>query len=160
MYLRAQNSSDAMIDGVPLSQALGKPNLYPTAYPFSVCKQGGPGRVAFVTINGQNPAVTTLADIADANNVRTLPTAAFTVAVSSGNANDTLAGTGAQKVEVDVLDTSYRLYPLTLELNGQTKVADTVLEATALRINDIRIVQWGTGLQNVGVIYVYDTRTP
>jgi len=157
MYLRAQNNSDAMIDGVPLSQALGKPNLYPTAYPFKVCKQGGPGRVAFVTINGQNPAVTTLADVADANVVRTLPTSAFTVSVSSGSATDTAAGTGAQAVEVDVLDTNYALYTLSFELAGQTKVTDAVLGANALRVNDIRITRWGSGGQNVGVIYVYDS---
>lgn len=154
MYLRAPASSEQMIDGVPILQ-YNKPELYPTAYPFRQCKQGGPGKIAFVTINGQNPAVSTLADVADANNVRTYPSAAFTVAVSSSNAADTAAGTGAQAVEVDVLDTNYALQTLSFELNGQTKVTDVVLGANALRVNDIRITRWGTGTQNVGVIYVY-----
>jgi hypothetical protein len=154
MYLRAQASNEQLIDGVPILQ-YNKPELYPTAYPFKVCKQGGPGKIAFVTINGQAPTVTTLVDVADANVVRTFPTAAFTVAVSSGAAADTAAGTGAQAVEVDVLDTNYALRTLSFELAGQTKVTDVVLGANALRINDIRITRWGTGLSNAGVIYVY-----
>lgn len=156
MYIRAQASTDQLIDGIPIAQ-YNKPELYPTAYPFRQCKQGGPGKIAFVTINGQNPAVSTQADVADANVVRTYPASAFTVSVSSGNAADTAAGTGAQAVEVDVLDTNYAMHTLSFELAGQTEVTDAVLGANALRINDIRITRWGTGASNVGVIYVYDS---
>lgn len=155
MYIRAQSNNDLLIDGIPILQ-YNKPELYPSAYPFNQCSQGRPGKIAFVSINGKNNAVSTLADVAEANNVRTYPTAAFTVAVSSANAADTAAGTGAQAVEVDVLDTEYRLYTLSFELTGQTKVTDVALGANALRINDIRITRWGTGAANAGVIYVYD----
>jgi hypothetical protein len=156
MYIRAQASTDQLIDGIPIAQ-YNKPELYPTHYPFKACKQGGTGKMAFVTINGQAPTVTTLVDVADANVARTYPTAAFTVSVSSGNAADTAAGTGAQAVEVDVLDTNYAMKTLSFELAGQTEVTDVVLGANAWRINDIRITRWGTGASNVGIIYVYDS---
>jgi len=156
MYIRAKSNNAQFIDGTPILE-YARPELYPTAYPFKVCNKGGVGKVAFVSINGQNPAVgASLVDVADANVNRVYPSTAFTVAVSSGSATDTAAGTGAQAVEVDVLDTDYKLYTLSFELAGQTKVTDVVLGANALRINDIRITRWGTGLSNVGVVYVYD----
>jgi hypothetical protein len=157
MYIRSKSNNNQLLDGTPILEH-NRPELYPTAYPFKVCNKGGVGKVAFVSINGQNPAVAaSLVDVADANVNRVYPTAAFTVAVSSASATDTAAGTGAQAVEVDVLDTNYNLYTLSFELAGQTKVADIVLGANALRINDIRITRWGTGLANVGVVYVYDS---
>jgi len=157
MYIRAKANNDLMLDGTPVLEQ-NRPELYPTAYPFRECNKGGGGKVAYVSINGQNPAVgASLVDVADANVNRVYPTTAFTVSVSSGSATDTAAGTGAQAVEVDVLDTDYKLYTLQFELAGQTEVTDVVLGANALRINDIRITRWGTGVANVGVIYVYDS---
>jgi len=156
MYIRAKSNNAQLIDGTPILEH-NRPELYPAAYPFKVCNKGGVGKVAFISINGANPAVgVTLVDVADANVNRVYPSTAFTVAVSSGSATDTATGTGAQAVEVDVLDADYKLYTLSFELAGQTKVTDVVLGATALRINDIRITRWGTGASNVGVVYVYD----
>ena len=156
MYIRAKSNNAQFIDGTPILE-YARPELYPTAYPFKVCNKGGVGKVAVVSINGQNPAVgASLVDVADANVNRVYPSTAFTVGVSSASATDTAAGTGAQAVEVDVLDTDYKLYTLSFELAGQTKVTDVVLGANALRINDIRITRWGSGLSNVGVVYVYD----
>lgn len=155
MYIRSKSNNNQQLDGTQILEH-ARPELYPTAYPFKVCNKGGVGKVAFVSINGANPAVgTTLVDVADANVVRTYPAGAITLAVSSGAAADTAAGTGAQAVEVDVLDTNYNLYTLSFELAGQTKVTDVVLGANAFRVNDIRITRWGTGAANVGVIYVY-----
>lgn len=151
MYLRAENKTDQLVNGRPVLE-YGKANLYPTAFPFDRCNAGSPGTIAFVALTGSNPTVTTAADLWPQNTVRTLPTAAFTIGLSSSNANDTSAGTGARTVEIDYLDANYVPYTVTMTLNGQTKVSG----ATAFRINDIRIKTWGSTLANVGDIYVYD----
>lgn len=155
MYVRAQRDNTNLIDG-KLPQFAGKANLYPTAFPFDRCQQGGPGAIAYVALHGRNPAVTTLADIWDQGGVHTLPTAAFTFGVSSSSASDTAAGTGAQTVEVDIIDANYKAYTFVVALNGQTKVVDTNLVLGSWRINDVRVKSWGSGLSNAGDIYVYD----
>lgn len=158
MYLRSQASKSELIDGIPAIE-YAKPNLYPTAYPFDRCNNGGPGSIAHVALHGYNGAVSTLADLWQQNIVRTFPTAGFTFAVSSSSAADdgAPAGTGALTAEVDVLDTDYIPHTVSIVLNGTTKVEDTSLVGAAFRINDIRITSLGAGGQNAGDIYVYDT---
>lgn len=133
-----------------------RPNLYPTAYPFNSCDRGAPGSIAAISLHGYNSAVTTAVDLWPQNIVRTFPAAGFTIGVSSTSAADTAAGTGARYVQVDFLDTSYVPHTLTIPLNGQTKVSDTLFPSLALRINDVRVVATGTGLGNAGIVYVYD----
>jgi hypothetical protein len=154
--LRTKGNASQVIDG-QLEIDYSKSNLYPTAFPFDRCNKGNPGALAYVSIHGYNNTVTTAADLWPLNIVRTLPTTGFTVGISSANANDTIAGTGARTVEIDILDTSYIPHTITLELNGQTKVVDTNYVGTALRINDMRIASYGTGLANAGIIYGYDS---
>jgi hypothetical protein len=158
MYLRSQRSRDELVGGTPIIE-YARNNLYPTAYPFDRCKDGNPGSIAHVALHGYNGAVTSLADLWQQNIARTYPTAGFTFAVSSSSASDDGApvGTGALEIEVDVLDTDYVPHTIPIVLNGQTKVEDTTLVGNAFRINDIRITAWGTGAQNAGDIYVYDT---
>jgi hypothetical protein len=108
-----------------------------------------------VLIAGANDAVTTsYADVWKQNIVRTNPAAAVVLGVSSGNANDTSAGTGARTVRVTGLDANYNLLQETVTLNGQTKV---VTVGTYLRVNKVEVLTAGTGGVNAGELYVYDT---
>jgi hypothetical protein len=158
MFVRNVLNQDMMIGGRQYRERVGHANTYETAFPFDRCAPGGtPGAVATVAIHGVAPTVTTATDLWAQNIVRTLPTAGFTIGVSSSSADDVLtSGTGAWSVEVDLLDTNYVPHTITMNLNGQTKVSDTAYVATALRINDIRVTGWGTGLANAGEVYVYD----
>lgn len=64
---------------------------------------------------------TTMAPIAMSNNYPT-PTALTTVEILSDNVNDTLAGTGAQKVKVYGLTTAWALTSEIVDMNGTTAV--------------------------------------
>ncbi len=158
MFIKSISDADMMVGGRPYRDRVGHANTYSTAFPFDRCAPGGvSGPVALVSIHGSNPTVTTAADLWAQNTVRTLPTAGFTIGVSSSSTADVnTSGTGAWIVEVDFLDTSYIPHTIQVALNGRTKVVDTTQVLTALRINDIRVTAVGTGLTNAGAIYVYD----
>lgn len=145
------------IDNLSLTERRSKANLYPTAYPFS--KSGlddSPSPIAFCTLAGYAAAVTTLQDLRALGGSRPTPSAGFTVGVSSGNAADTALGTGARTVEVDAIDTDGVPRTIPLALAGQTKVSDTLYVGKIIRIVDVRIMTFGTGLANAGIVYVYD----
>lgn len=161
MFVRTLGDALQVVNGVDYKSLLGKANLYKDSFPFDRAglgqNQPATSAVPFVAIHGVNPAVSSQADLWAYNGIRTFPSAGFTIGVSSSSAADVLtSGTGAWKVEIDVLDTSYALKTITLNLNGQSKVTDTNFVGTAYRINDVRCVDWGTGLVNAGDIYVYD----
>jgi hypothetical protein len=157
MFIRNVRSQDMIVGGVQWREVNARPNIYNNAFPFDRANAGKPRSTAFVAIHGQNGAVTTTADVWAQGGLRTFPSAAFTIGVSSSSANDVLtSGTGAWTVEVDMLDANYIPHTLTLNLNGQTKVSDTNFVLGAWRINDVRVTAWGTGTSNVGDIYVYD----
>lgn len=99
-------------------------------------------------------AVTTESDLWDQNLVATMPAAAVAVGVSSADANDTSAGTGARTVQVSGLDTNYIEVSETVTLTGQTKVVTT---QTFLRVNKIEVLTAGSGGKNAGAVYAYDT---
>lgn len=156
MFIRSPKFDGLWIGG-KLGQNRIANNLYPTAFPFNSCGPNGvASSIAYVSLHGYNATVTTLADLWPQNIVRTLPTAGFTIGVSSSSASDAAAGTGARAVQVDFLDTAYVPHTITVVLNGQTMVSDTTQVATAFRINDIRVVSVGSGATNAGDVYVYD----
>ena len=158
MFIRSPKLDGLWIGGLPSQSRITKANTYATAYPFNSCGANGVAYpVAYISLHGYNAAVTTLTDLWPQGTVRTLPTAGFTIGVSSSSASDTnSAGTGARIVQVDFLDTSYIPHTINVVLNGQTMVSDTTQVATAFRINDIRCVSVGSGTTNAGDIYVYD----
>lgn len=80
-----------------------------------------------------------------------IPTATALEVVSS-SANDTIAGTGVQKVRVNYLDADYTTKSEIIELNGVTPVP--LVDTTILRVNSIRATQVGTGLMSAGTINV------
>jgi hypothetical protein len=81
----------------------------------------------------------------------TFPASATTTTISSSNANDTSAGTGAQTVLVEGVNASYTAVSETASLNGQTGVT---LTNQYLRVNRITVLTAGTGGTSAGSIYV------
>lgn len=105
-------------------------------------------------ICGSNDAVTTsYADVWKQNIVRTDPTTAVQLGMSSGNAADAAAGTGARTVKVVGLDANYRVIDETFTLNGQTKVVGTKY---FLRVNYAEVLTAGSGGVNAGEVYIFD----
>lgn len=79
------------------------------------------------------------------------PPSATTMTVSSSDANDTSAGTGARTVEIFGLDGSYNEVSETIIMNGQTAVTTS---NTYLRVNRALVLTAGSGGANAGIIYV------
>lgn len=79
------------------------------------------------------------------------PTTATVMKVSSASANDTAAGTGAQKILVVGLDANYNPISEVVILNGQTAV-NTV--NSYLRITYTEILAVGSGAAQAGIIYI------
>jgi len=78
--------------------------------------------------------------------------AATVLKVSSADANDTAAGTGAQTVTIYGLDGNYAEVNETVTLSGTTDVSTT---QTFLRVFRIVVNTAGSGGVNAGIIYVY-----
>lgn len=79
------------------------------------------------------------------------PSAATTTTISSSNAADTSAGTGAQTVLVDGLNADYDRVTEVALLNGQTGVT---LTNQYLRVNKVTVLTAGTGGTSAGSIFV------
>lgn len=105
-----------------------------------------------VMVFGYNPDVDTSEEtVWPDGGVVTHPAAATIMKVSSTDANDTSAGTGARTVVIEGLDGSYNEISETVTLNGQTAV-NTV--KTFLRINNMYVATAGSGLASAGTINV------
>ena len=132
------------------------------------------GVVQGIDLSGRNTAAPTAAmgdiwgypAIAAGQQVRVLPTAAFTLAMISDSVNDAGAGTGAQTVQVNYLDSNYLPHVAVYTLNGQNAVTNAtsvdgiatgVPITNALRINGMEVITAGTGLANAGNIYACDS---
>jgi hypothetical protein len=79
------------------------------------------------------------------------PPSATTMTVSSSDANDTSAGTGARTIQISGLDGDYNEISETIILNGQTPVTTT---NSFLRVNRGIVLTAGSGGVNAGIIYV------
>src|SRR5210317_1936199 len=79
------------------------------------------------------------------------PPSATTMTVSSSNANDTSAGTGARTIQISGLDGSYNEISETITMNGQTPVTTS---NSYLRMNRAIVLTAGSGGVNAGIIYV------
>ena len=77
------------------------------------------------------------------------PTVASVLKISSSDANDTAAGTGARTVFIEGVDGSYNVVSDTVELDGQTAV-NTINEY--LYVNRFFVLTAGSGGQNAGNI--------
>ena len=81
----------------------------------------------------------------------TWPTAAATMDITSSDANDTSAGTGARTIVIEGLDANYAEISETITMNGQTAVVST---NSYLRVHRAYVATAGSGLTNAGLIYV------
>jgi len=104
-----------------------------------------------VTIAGYNSNVdTSWAMITPVGNL-SYPAAALQMTVSSADADDTSAGTGARTVLITGLDANYAVISESVTMNGQTAVTTT---NSFLRINSMLVTTAGTSLANEGIIYI------
>jgi hypothetical protein len=101
---------------------------------------------------GQNAVVgNSIETIWQQGGLYSYPPSATTMTVSSSNANDTSAGTGARTVQIVGLDGDYNEISETIILNGQTAVTTT---NSFLRVNRGIVLTAGSGGVNAGIIYV------
>jgi hypothetical protein len=110
--------------------------------------QGHSAFCQFGINSGVNQALETIWVGGDAY---TFPSSATATTISSSNANDTAAGTGARTVLVDGLNASYERVTEVASLNGQTGVT---LTNQYLRVNKITILTAGSGGTSAGSIFV------
>ncbi|HOX32045.1 MAG TPA: hypothetical protein PLB91_06920 [Spirochaetales bacterium] len=92
-----------------------------------------------------------LSEFNQSQSFRTTLASASPVDVSSSNAADAAAGTGARVVRVVGLDAEYRQLYEDITLNGQTKVTGLKLFK---RVFGAAVISVGTGLVNAGDIYI------
>ena len=129
-------------------------------------KDGGPALQQDMIGNARSPQTTrqygfNFGHVAGINNTRcdvwegptciyVFPAAAQQMALSSASANDTLAGTGCQKVQVHYLDNGYHPQSEIISLNGVTAV--NTVATNILRINLLHCIQVGSGGTAAGAI--------
>jgi len=104
-----------------------------------------------VTIAGYNSDVDTAWEMITPVGNLSYPAAALQMTVSSADADDTSAGTGARTVLITGLDANYAVISETVIMNGQTAVTTT---NSFLRINSMLVTTAGTSLANEGIIYI------
>lgn len=101
---------------------------------------------------GQNQVVgNSVETIWEEGGLYVYPPSATTMTVSSSDANDTSAGTGARTIQISGLDGSYNEVSETIIMNGQTAVTTS---NTYLRVNRALVLTAGSGGANAGIIYV------
>jgi len=102
-------------------------------------------------VSGYNGDVgTSYETIWTGSNLYVYPTSAVAIKISSSDANDTAAGTGARTATIVGLDGSYNQISETVSLNGQTAVTTT---ATFLRVFHLMVNTAGSGGAAAGTIY-------
>jgi hypothetical protein len=103
-----------------------------------------------VIVFGYNPDVdTTQESVWPDGGTVPHPTSASVLKISSSDANDTSAGTGARTVFIEGLDGDYAVVSETVTLNGQTAVNTT---RSYLYVNSFYVVTVGSGGENAGNI--------
>jgi hypothetical protein len=104
-----------------------------------------------VTIAGYNSDVDTAWEMITPVGNLSYAAAALQMTVSSSDADDTSAGTGARTVLIAGLDANYAVISETVTMNGQTAVTTT---NSFLRINSMLVTTAGSSFANEGIIYI------
>lgn len=106
---------------------------------------------------GNNPDVDsgTVPEVVSPLGSATIPwmSSSTSLEISSDNTADTAAGTGARTVAIDGLDADYNRLTQTVTLNGIDAVA---IPTQLVAINRVRVLGYGSGLTNAGVLTVRD----
>ena len=115
------------------------------------------GGIAF-TIRGFNDAIlaTPAETVWPAGGIRPLPATAIALQIESASLDDTIAGTGAQKVLVKGLLADFTYVEQTIDLDGTTAVSITT---PLFRIIQLVVTQAGSGNVPAGDITVTDAGT-
>jgi len=104
-----------------------------------------------ITVFGFNSDVDTAVEtVWPQGGILTFPATALQLSVSSSNAADTSAGTGARTVYLEGLDANHNVISETVTLNGQTAVTTT---RSYLHINNCYVQTAGSGNAAAGTIY-------
>lgn len=104
-----------------------------------------------VTVFGYNADVdTSVETVWPQGGILSFPAAALQLSVSSNNAADTAAGTGARTVYLEGLDANHNVISEVVTLNGQTAVTTT---GSYLHINNCYVKTAGSGNSAAGTIY-------
>jgi hypothetical protein len=104
-----------------------------------------------ITVFGFNGDVdTSVETVWPYGGILTYPSTAIQLSVSSENAADTAAGTGARTVYLEGLDANHNVISEVVTLNGQTAVTTT---KSYLHINDCYVLTAGSGNSAAGTIY-------
>jgi hypothetical protein len=107
-------------------------------------------------VMGYNPSATNSdMDIWPQNIIRTDPTTAVKLGISSNSANDAAAGTGARTVNILGVGSNWAELSETVTLTGTTKVETS---GTYFRLNGMKVMTAGSAwATNAGIIYAADT---
>jgi hypothetical protein len=129
----------------------GKPRISSSQYLYDIAEGNVADHIPFSKL-GYNSAVgATEEDIITQGGVYSwIGSAGIALEVVSSNANDTLAGSGVQKVRITYLDTDKSQQTQIINMNGTTPVPLT--DTTIYRVNSIRATQVGSGLVAAGDI--------
>ncbi len=134
--------------GVPF--AGGMPMTVSQDYLYSLAEGDIPNHTPYAKLGYNDDVGATEEDIWTQGGVYPWMASASALEVVSSSANDTLAGTGVQKVRVGYLDGDYSSQSEVISLNGTTPVPLT--DTTILRVNSLRVTQVGTGGVAAGLI--------
>lgn len=86
----------------------------------------------------------------------TFPSSAATLTVSNSSANDAAAGTGAQQIKIQGVNSSYTEIEETVTMNGTTSVTTS---SSFLRVNRAFVTSAGSGGENAGDISIKNSGT-
>lgn len=123
-----------------------KPRVSSMPYLYDIAEGNVAGHTSYAKLGYNGDVGATEEDIiTQGGSYYWIPTATALEVLSTGAgaANDTIDGTGVQKVKITYLDADYSQQTQTLDMAGGTPVPLT--DTTILRVNSIRATQVGTG---------------
>jgi len=97
---------------------------------------------------GKNPDVDTTFVTVDADGIVEEPSSPETIELFSDDANDDLTGTGAQKIEIDGLDSSFNRQLETVDMDGLTSVFTT---NEFIRFFRAKVIQVGSAASKTNI---------
>lgn len=141
------------VSGVPygLKEVENKLRVSAMPYLFDIAEGNVTGHTAFSKLGYNDDVGATEEDVWTQGGLYPwIAAAGIALEVVSASANDTVAGSGIQKVRVSYLDTDYSAQSQILDMNGQTPVPLT--DTSILRVNALRATQVGAGGVAAGTI--------
>ena len=134
---------------INLDKIGGKLRVVSSPYYYMIADGAIPGHKVR-RVFGYNAAVgAAFEDVCETSATINLPASAVAMEVVSASIADTLAGTGARRVEVHGLNSNWEETNEVIKMNGQTPVA---CAKTYRRINNFHVMEAGTGRSAAGII--------